>query len=133
MALVISASLMALVSLRGSQDQAATQEDVVRRFIRAFFSEDEKTLLPLSTGRAASDLKSYFWIRRKILDESSVVTRKWDGKIEILGKDREKLLAADRTEMDGFADVFKVAVNGKLFRCGLDESNKVVLFNDPVK
>jgi hypothetical protein len=130
---LISTSVMAVIMLSNVQDRKTVQEDAVLKFIRAFFSEDEKTLLAISTGRAASDLKTYFWIKRKIQGDSTGVPRKWEGKIVIFGSDREKVLAADIFEADGSADIFKVAVDGKLFRCGLDETNKIILFNEPSK
>jgi phenylacetate-coenzyme A ligase PaaK-like adenylate-forming protein len=132
MSSLISWSIVLLL-IAVPRDRKTAQEDVVRAFVTAFFSENEKALLGLTTGRTSSDLRSYFWIRRRLLGETDGVPRNWQGQIEILGKTQEKLLAADPTEEDTVADIFRISVDGRIFRCGLDQTNKVVYFSDPPK
>jgi hypothetical protein len=113
--------------------KASSQETVVRRFVKAFFSEDEKTLLSLATGRAAQDLKAYFWIRRKIHGEGERELPKREPKIEILERSRQRLLSTDAELTESETDVFRVNVDGNLFEVGLDEKNAVILFKEPAK
>jgi hypothetical protein len=58
-----------------SAQDASKRQDRVRDFVKAFFREDEKELLTLSSGRLQSDLKAYFWIRRRDHGEKAALPR----------------------------------------------------------
>lgn len=107
------------------------QEDVVRRFLRAFFTENEKELVSLTAGRAASDFKAYFWIRRKIHGEAQSGSPRWEGRIEMAGKARQMVQSTEVELTQQEADVIQVKVDGKPFQVGLDLENRVILFNEP--
>jgi len=125
--------LPAVVLALSPLQDAAKRQDRVRDFVKAFFREDEKALLTLSRGRFQSDLKAYFWIRRKVHGEKAAEPRAWDGEITILRSARRKVLETEGELMESDAEIFELTVDGKPYQCGLDEQGLAILFSDPPK
>jgi len=125
--------LPAVVLALSPLQDAAKRQDRVRDFVKAFFREDEKALLTLSRGRFQSDLKAYFWIRRKVHGEKAAEPRAWDGEITILRSARRKVLETEGELMESDAEIFELTVAGKPYQCGLDEQGLAILFSDPPK
>ena len=121
-----------MLALSPAQD-AAKRQDRIRDFVKAFFREDEKKLLTLSSGRLRSDLKAYFWIRRKVHGEKAVEPRAWNGEITILRSARQKILETEGELVELDAEIFELTVDGKPYQCGLDEQDLAILFSDPPK
>ncbi|HVE43323.1 MAG TPA: hypothetical protein VNM14_25830 [Planctomycetota bacterium] len=112
---------------------AVKRQDRVRDFVKAFFREDEKTLLAVSSGRLQADLKAYFWIRRRIHGDKAAEPRAWNGEITILRSARRKVLAIEGGITESEAEIFELSVDGTLFQCGLDDEQRAILFSDPPK
>jgi hypothetical protein len=113
--------------------EASKRQERVRDFVTAFFREDEKSLMSLSRGRLQSDLKAYFWIRRKIHSDQAPGPRAWKGEIRILRSARAKVLETEGEIVESEAEIFELGVDGAKFRCGLDDEGNAVLFNDAPK
>jgi len=126
--MLIAAAAMA------AQDPAkpSPREERVKQFVKAFFSEDEKTLLPLATGRLKADLENYFWIRRSIHGEKAA-PRDWKGEIKILRSARRKVLNTEAVVQEEDAELFELKVDGKAYQLGMDDRNAVILFRDGAK
>jgi hypothetical protein len=129
---LLPAALLALVPGQDA-DQASKRQERVRDFVKAFFSEDEKALLTLSSGRLQSDLKAYFWIRRKVHGERALEPRAWKGEIKILRSARRKIFETEGEIVESEVEIFELSVDGKPFQCGLDDENRAILFRDPPK
>ena len=125
--------LPALVLALSPVQDAAKRQERVRDFVKAFFREDEKTLLALSSGRLQSDLKAYFWIRRKLHGDQAVELRAWNGDIRILRSARAKVLETQGEIAETEAEIFELSVDGRPLQCGLDDESNAVLMNDLAK
>jgi len=121
------------VALAQDKQDAAKRQDLVRDFVKAFFREDEKTLLALSSGRLQSDLKAYFWIRRRIHGEKAAEPGAWNGEIKILRSARRKVFETEGRLAESEAEIFELTVDGKPYQCGLDDRGLAILFSDPPK
>jgi hypothetical protein len=130
---MISLLLFAAAALpQGDPAQATPREERLRQFVKAFFGEDEKTLLALSSGRLKSDLEAYFWIRRK-LDGEKAAPREWKGELKILKSVCKKVLSLDAELREEEMQVFEITVDGTAYHCGIDDRNTVALFGDSPK
>jgi hypothetical protein len=108
------------------------REERVKKFVNAFFNEDEKSLLPLTSGRLKKDLENYFWIRRSIHGEKAA-PRAWSGEIKILRSAHGKVLNTEAEIHEEDAELFELRVDGKAYQLGMDDRNAVILFRDGAK
>ncbi len=115
-----------------AEDKKAAKEEVVRKFATAFFSENKKDLLELSSDQLQMDFQKYFWIKEHMTGAKSEA-REWKGKIEIVGSRREKIIATYVNLTESDEDVYEIAVDGKHYKVGVDDKLKVILFNDAEK
>jgi hypothetical protein len=129
---LIPAVVLALAPAQDAE-KSSKREERVRQFVKAFFSEDEKTLLTLSSGRLQTDLKAYFWIRRSIHGDKAAEPRAWNGEIKILRSARRKILETEGVIVESEAEIYEVTVDAKPFQCGIDDHLNAVLFSSPPK
>jgi|SRR6185295_12406616 len=118
--------------LQAEPAKTLPREERAKQFVKAFFSEDEKALLPLAAGRLKKDLETYFWIRRSLHGEKAA-PRAWNGEIKILRSARGKVLNTEAVIQEEDAELFELTVDGKAYQLGMDDRNAVILFRDGAK
>ena len=109
------------------------KEAVVRSFVKAFFSEDKKAVLDACSGQMKIDMQKYFWIKSAVAGEKPTATNEWNGKLEILGSKREKVMNTFVELTQSQEDTFEIKVDGRRFSVAVDNAMKVILFNEASK
>jgi hypothetical protein len=109
---------------------AEKKEAVVRTFVKAFFSEDKKSVIETCSGQMQSDMQKYFWIKTTVAGDKPAAPREWNGKLEILSSKREKIISTYVNLTESEEDSFEIKVDGRRFTVAVDDTLKIIMFND---
>lgn len=135
-----AASLLIILLIAGSaaiagyacaeEKPGEKKEAVVHTFVKAFFSEDKKGVIDSCSGQMQSDMQKYFWIKATVAGEKAAATREWNGKLEILSSKRERIINTYVSLTESEEDAFEIKVDGRRFTVAVDDTLKVIMFND---
>ena len=106
------------------------KEAVVRTFVKAFFSEDKKAVLDACSGQMQTDMQKYFWIKGAVAGDKPAAAREWNGKLEVLGNKRERIISTFAELTESQEDAFDIKVDGHRFSVAVGNDLKVILFSD---